>query len=147
MQGTEIPAVAKITIQGGLVLHQGHLYVSAGPIQGEVLHLSHDVGSAGHFGRYQILCLITREFWWPCIQADMTCYVNTCTLCNRAKEQTGKLRGLFQPLPTLPGPWHTITMYFIVELCKSGPYSSILVVVDSFMKMAHFIPCSRMPTI
>jgi hypothetical protein len=34
-------------------------------------------------------------------------------------------------------------MDFIMDLPQSNSFDSILVVVDHFMKMAHFIPCNK----
>ncbi|XP_054826969.1 uncharacterized protein LOC129324030 [Eublepharis macularius] len=54
--------------------------------------------------------------------------------------------GLLHPLPTPTGPWRTISMDFITDLPCSKGHTCILVVVDLFTKMAHFIPCSGPPT-
>ena len=40
-------------------------------------------------------------------------------------------------------PWATVAVDFIVKLPKSNGFDSILVVVDHFSKMSHFIPCKE----
>ena len=40
-------------------------------------------------------------------------------------------------------PWASISMDFIVDLPASEGHDSVLVVVDRFSKLAHFLPCSK----
>ncbi|WP_369008136.1 transposase family protein, partial [Bacillus sp. SRB_331] len=57
-----------------------------------------------------------------------------------------KPSGLLLPLPIPSHPWSSISMDFIVKLPKSAGFDSILVVVDRYTKMAHFIPCNETVT-
>uniref|UniRef100_A0A803JTE2 Integrase catalytic domain-containing protein n=1 Tax=Xenopus tropicalis TaxID=8364 RepID=A0A803JTE2_XENTR len=50
------------------------------------------------------------------------------------------------PLPVPKQPWTDIAMDFIVDLPKSSELSTILVVVDRFSKMAHFVPLKKLPS-
>jgi hypothetical protein len=47
---------------------------------------------------------------------------------------------LLQPLPILEGLWENVSMDFMVSLPPSKGFDAIMVVVDQFSKMAHFIP-------
>ena len=40
-------------------------------------------------------------------------------------------------------PWKSIYMDFITDLPKSDMADAILVVIDRFTKMAHFIACNK----
>uniref|UniRef100_A0A8C5MP91 Uncharacterized protein n=1 Tax=Leptobrachium leishanense TaxID=445787 RepID=A0A8C5MP91_9ANUR len=76
----------------------------------------------------------------------ITEYVINCPTCIRMKASRRRPQGLLQPLPVPSIPWSDIAMDFIVELPKSATYDTIMVVVDRFTKMAHFIPLVGLPT-
>ena len=57
-----------------------------------------------------------------------------------AREQCNDQQDYLQPLPTPERPWTDISMDFIVELPRTSKGNTgILVVIDCFSKMAHFI--------
>jgi transposase InsO family protein len=67
-------------------------------------------------------------------------YVKHCDLCNRTKVQRQRPFGELHPLETPEAPWDVISVDFIVELLESHGYNTIMNVVDSVTKCAHFIP-------
>ena len=66
-------------------------------------------------------------------------YVSTCDMCLQTKAScqppSSKLHLLLIP----DAPWDTISIDFIVKLPKLASHDSIMVMVDSITKHAHFI--------
>uniref|UniRef100_A0A803KBS3 Gypsy retrotransposon integrase-like protein 1 n=1 Tax=Xenopus tropicalis TaxID=8364 RepID=A0A803KBS3_XENTR len=112
----------------------------------QVLQLSHSSLLAGHPGTKKTLDLVRRYFWWPSLVHDVSQFVSSCTVCAQQKTPRSLPCGLLTPLPVPNQPWTDIAMDFIVELPKSSEMSTILVVVDRFSKMAHFIPLKKLPS-
>jgi hypothetical protein len=51
-----------------------------------------------------------------------------------------------RPLPIPKGLWESVSMDFMVSLSPSKGFDEIMVVVDRFNKMAHFIPTKENAT-
>ncbi|GJV06058.1 putative gag-pol polyprotein [Tanacetum coccineum] len=85
-----------------------------------------------------------KEFYGmvPCMIKDVQALITRCSTCHQVKSTFHK--GLYTPLPTPNQPWEDLSIDFIIALprTKSGK-DSIMVVVDRFSKMAHFIPCTK----
>ena len=68
--------------------------------------------------------------------------VTACSICHKAKSQFHQ--GLYTPLPVPMQPWDDVSMDFVVALPRTQRgKDAIMVVVDRFSKMAHFIPCHK----
>lgn len=70
-------------------------------------------------------------------------YIQACDICQRIKTGTQFPNGLLQPLPVPDQIWQEISMDFIEGLPKSGDKSCIMVVIDRFTKVGHFIALSH----
>jgi hypothetical protein len=51
--------------------------------------------------------------------------------------------GLLRPLPIPNRPWQSISLDFITDLPVSNSFETILIVVDHFTKMTHFLLCTK----
>jgi transposase InsO family protein len=67
-------------------------------------------------------------------------YIKTCDLCNWMKVQQRRPIGELHPSETPEAPWDVISVNFIVKLLESHGYDTIMNVIDSVTKRAHFIP-------
>ncbi|CAI7755738.1 unnamed protein product [Closterium sp. NIES-53] len=107
----------------------------------------HDVPYAGNFGSNKTLAGITKYFYWPRMAADVQQFVTSCDTCQRMKSSKQKKTGLLQPLPVPEQPWQVVSLDFIIGLpSTSRGHDSILVVIDKFSKMGHFIPTNATAT-
>jgi hypothetical protein len=66
--------------------------------------------------------------------------------CQQHQTLNKKQARLLQPLPIPRVPWESVSMDFMVSLPPSKGFDAIMVVVDQFNKMAHFIPTKENAT-
>ncbi|GJY07054.1 RNA-directed DNA polymerase [Tanacetum coccineum] len=81
----------------------------------------HAGGLAGHFGRDKTLALLREQFYWPKMERDVNRLLERCRTCHIAKTHSSNAG-----LPR-------------TQRAKDF----VMVVVDRFSKMAHFVPCSK----
>lgn len=80
-----------------------------------------------------------EAFWWPSILNYIHCYIQACDLCLYMKHMYQLPFGELQLTETPQQPWECISVNFIVEPPDSHGYDTILMVVDSLTKHAHFM--------
>jgi len=66
-------------------------------------------------------------------------YVSTCDLCLRTKPMRQALVGKLHPLQIPDSRWDMLSVDFVVELPLSSGCDTVMIVVDSVLKWAHFI--------
>ena len=66
-------------------------------------------------------------------------YSSKCDLCLHTKVQCHLPVEELQHLPIPEERWDAVSVDFIAELPESGGYDTIIVVVDSVGKLAHFV--------
>ena len=103
----------------------------------------HAGGLARHFERDKTITLVEDRFYWPYLKRDVARIVVQCRTCQitKAKKQN---TGLYTPLPVSHEPWKDVSMNFVLGMPRTARgHDSILVVVDRFCKMTHFILCNK----
>jgi len=100
----------------------------------------------GHPGIDRMVETLRKMYYFPGMRKEIEDYIRRCTVCRRSKNDKHKPYGLLQPLDVPTRPWQAIAVDFIVRLPASQEptaeemYDGIMVVVDRFSKMGHFIP-------
>jgi len=77
------------------------------------------------------------------MERDIRKYCSECDNWQRTKAPRHAKHGLLHQLELACKPWTHISMDFITDLPESEGATIILVVVDRFTKMAHFIPIKK----
>jgi hypothetical protein len=132
----------------GLLYWNSCIYVpDDASMRQELLRIHHDDPLAGHFGAEKTAELLRRKFYWKGQSRDVHEYVSSCAACQRNKPHRHRPYGELSSLPHPTGPWKEITMDFITglpnSLWRSIVYDAILVIVDRYTKMAHYVPCQK----
>ena len=108
-------------------------------LRAEIIWLHHDVPVAGHEGKWKIMELVTRNYWWPGVTRDVGRYVEECYMCQRMKNRTKTLVEKLKLSKVPERPWMHLTVDFITKLPLVTGKDAILVVCDRLSKMTHFI--------
>jgi hypothetical protein len=125
----------------GLLIFHGKIYVpNDRDLRRCIIKQHHDTHIDRHSGHFKTLKLVSCNYWWPQMSRYISIYIKHCDLCNRTKVQLRQPIGELHPSETPEAPWDTISVDFIVELLESHRYNTIMCVVDSLTKQAHFIP-------
>ena len=107
-----------------------------------VMRELHDSPLSGHSGIERTLEAVHRNYDWPGVSVTVKQYVRSCDSCQRNKSSNQAPAGLLQPLPVPERPWQVVTMDMITCLpLTSRGHDTIVVFVDKFSKMVHFVPC------
>ncbi|MDN6032870.1 MAG: transposase family protein, partial [Lactococcus lactis] len=105
---------------------------------------AHSGVDAGHFGTFKTYLNLADTFFWKNMLPSIKKFCNRCQVCQRNNSSTQKLQGLFMPLPVPEGRWTDVSMDFVTGIPKTiSGYDMIMVIVDRFSKMAHFIPTDK----
>jgi len=84
-----------------------------------------------------------RIFWWPGVTRESKWYVEGYDACQYNKNRTEQPAGKLMPNSIPNKAWTHILVNFITKSPLAQGYDSILVVVDRFTKMAHFVPTTE----
>lgn len=104
----------------------------------------HDSITAGHFGYFKTFELAHKMFYWPKMLNYIKSFCKSCSVCQRNKTSTQAVQGLFSPLPIPEGRWTDVSMDFVTAVPKTiRDHDMILVIIDRFTKMAHFIATDK----
>jgi len=124
----------------GLIMYKHRIYIPPNPsLHEDIIRLHHDSIAAGHPGRYKTLELITREYWWPHLQANVRQYVDGCEAANKLEFIETKPHAPLNPHEIPSHPWEHISVDIIGPLPELDGYNTILGHCWSIFQNDH--PC------
>jgi len=86
--------------------------------------------------------MLKEHYYWPKMAKDVEHFIKRCSICHMARSHVLP-QGLYSPLPVPLAPWEVISLDFITGLPRtqrSKDSIMVVVVVDRFSTMAHFVP-------
>jgi hypothetical protein len=86
-----------------------------------------------------------KTYYWLNLKDDVEEYMKTRSTFQQNQTFNKKQIGLLQLLLIFEGPCKSVSMDFMVNLLPSKGFDAIMVVVDRFNKMAHFVPTKEVP--
>jgi hypothetical protein len=130
-------------IQDRLLFRGNQLCIPKCSTRENLLKEKHSGGLVGQFGHDKTFSKLNGSYFWPGMRTDVKKFLDRCRICQHTKGKRQNI-GLYQPLPIPERSWDAVSMDFILGLPRTQRgYDSIFVVVDRFLKMAHFIPCKK----
>jgi len=84
-------------VEDGIVMKKGRIYIPEGELRGKIIRLHHDAPVGGHGGRWKMIELVARNYWWPGLTKDVGKYVEGCDACQRYKNQSEAPVGKLMP--------------------------------------------------
>jgi transposase InsO family protein len=129
------------TLQSGVLRYKGRVWIGTdSTLQRTIVAPMHDNPMGGHLGFHVTYRRIKQLFAWKGMKTLVKTYVAQCAVCHQSKPDRSCYPGLLQPLPVPEQSWQVISMDFMEGLPWSHNADTILVVVDTFSKYAHFLP-------
>ena len=120
----------------GVIRFKGRIWVGNNQLaQQHILQALHASGIGGHSGVAATYSRVKSLFAWPLLKKFVQQFVQQCSVCQQAKVEHTKLRGLLQPLPVPTQAWEVISLDFVEGLPASDRYNAILVVTISSPSM------------
>ncbi|KAI0495130.1 hypothetical protein KFK09_025277 [Dendrobium nobile] len=130
-------------IQHGYLFKGNLLCIPQSSWRQRIIQEVHGGGLAAHAGRDKTIIQLQNKFFWPHMRRDVSKFVDRCSVCQMYKGG-GQNTGLYQPLPVPESIWEDLSLDFILGLPRTKKGNdSIMVVVDRFSKMSHFIACKK----
>jgi len=127
-------------IEGELVLKEEKVYISKDEVlRAEIIWLHHDILVVGHEGKWKMMELVTRNYWWLEVIKDIERYAEECDMCQQIKNRTEVPAGKLKLSEVPEKPWTYLMVDFITKLLVVAGKDAILVVCSRLSKITHFV--------
>ena len=96
----------------------------------------------GHLAPERVVQLCHERFFWPQMQEDITHFVTKVCNCLKQRKPNVPIRAPLQSF-VASSPFELISIDFMHLEKSSGGYEYILLIVDSFTRLAQAYPCKN----
>lgn len=126
-------------------MNRDKLCIPNNSVRKQLLELAHDSIASSHCDSFRTRVNLSPVYHWKISIDD---YIKTCMVCQKSKHRTGKQYGTYTPLDVPDDRWRDINIDFITGMAPDVKtnHDMIMVVVDRFSKMAHFISRNKTDT-
>ncbi|MBW0478166.1 hypothetical protein O181_017881 [Austropuccinia psidii MF-1] len=102
----------------------------------------------GHMSKDRTKERVASTAWWPKWEQELSKYINTCEICQKANRKLGKTYALLQHIEEPKHPWETINMKWVTGLVPGGKenFNACLVIVDRYSKSLRCFSCHKEDT-
>ncbi|MBW0479897.1 hypothetical protein O181_019612 [Austropuccinia psidii MF-1] len=102
----------------------------------------------GHMSEDRTKESVASTAWWPKCEQELSEYINTFEICQKASRKHGKKYWLLQHIEEPNHPWETINMDWVTGLVPGGKknFNACLIMVDRFRKGMRCLPCHKEDT-
>ena len=135
--------VARLEEKNGQWQYEGRKIALQDKIE-EILRENHDHKLAGHSSIKATLLRIRENWTWDGIRKNVERYVQNCQKCQRNTQEVHK--GFLAEIQRPQKIWKLVAMDHITTLSPVKGLDAILVIVDWYSGMAHFIPSTEKQT-
>ena len=123
-----------------LIYFKNRLYIpNNAELQTMIVKECHDSQIAGDFRKEKTIEIVCRDFYWKGLTNWINDYVLSFNNSKHNKSPRHARFGLLQPLQVPFAAWTSISTDFMTWQPESQGRTQIMVVVDRFAKMAHYI--------
>ncbi|MBW0466287.1 hypothetical protein O181_006002 [Austropuccinia psidii MF-1] len=114
----------------------------------QILQEGHYCPYMGHMSEDRTKERVESTAWWPKWEKELSEYINTCEICQKANRKNGKKYGLLQHIEEPKKQLETINMDWVTGLVPGGRvnFNDCLIIVDRFSKSVRCLPCHKEDT-
>ena len=107
----------------------------------DIIKKIHNQSTIDHSDIWRITQMLQNFFQWSKMRANVDQYIRNYHVCRRSKvfknDQYDQLQSIFVKKKS----WQNISLNFMTNLSKNKNHNAILMIVDRFSKMRHYIVC------
>ena len=99
------------------MLKEGKVYILKDEeLRAEIIQWHHNILATEHGGKWKMVELVTRNYWWPGVTRDVGRYVEGYDLCQRMKNRMEGVVGKLKLSKVLKKLWTHLMVNFITKL-------------------------------